>query len=202
VYGVLRDYTLDVENVAEVIRRVAEGGVPILRAIPGFVSYTVMDAGRGHLVTYSLYESRTGTEESTRKAAAWVKENIAPLLPSPPRVLEGKVRLREIKEQPKYGVIRRYRVAPKDVEELVTRARSGFLPLLAHLPGFASYSILDGGSGTLVTLSGYTAQAGADESTRAAATFVKEHLGPLVQSPPEVTLGEVRLTASAAGQSA
>jgi hypothetical protein len=37
-----------------------------------------------------------------------VKENIASMLPTPPRVREGEIRLREIKEQPKYGVIRRY----------------------------------------------------------------------------------------------
>lgn len=194
MHGVLRDYRLDAENIDEVVRRVAEGGVPILKAIPGFVSYTMMDAGHGHLVTYSAYESKTGTEESTKRAAAWVKENIASMLPNPPRVLEGQVRLREIKEPPKYGVIRRYQVDPKDIDQIITRARSGFLPLVTHLPGFATYSILDAGKGTLVTLSGFTAQVGAAESTRAAATFVREHLSSLVPSPPEVTSGEVKLT--------
>jgi hypothetical protein len=194
MHGVLRHYTLDAKNVNEVVRRVAEGGVPILKAIPGFVSYTVMDAGHGHLVTYSVYESKTGTEESTKRAAAWVKENIASMLPNPPRVAEGEVRLREIKEPPKYGVIRRYQVDPKDIDQIVTRAKSGFLPLVTHLPGFATYSILDAGKGTLVTLSGFTAPTGAAESTKAAATFVKEHLSSLVPSPPEVTSGEVKLT--------
>jgi hypothetical protein len=87
MHGVLRYYALDAKNVNEVVRRVAEGGVPILKAIPGFVAYTMMDAGQGHLVTYSVYESKTGTEESTKRAAAWVKENIASMLPNPPRVL-------------------------------------------------------------------------------------------------------------------
>jgi hypothetical protein len=193
MHGVLRDYRLDTKNVNEVVRRVAEGGVPILKAIPGFVSYTMMDAGHGHLVTYSGYESKTGTEESTKRAAAWVKENIASMLPNPPRVLEGQVRLREIKEPPKYGVIRRYQVDPKDIDQIITRAKNGFLPLVTHLPGFATYSILDAGKGTLVTLSGFTAPMGAAESSKAAATFVKEHLSSLVPSPPEVTSGEVKL---------
>ena len=82
MHGVLRHYTLDAKNVNEVIRRVREGGVPIIKAISGFVSYAILDAGHGHLVTYSVYESKTGTEESTRKAAAWVKENIASMLPT------------------------------------------------------------------------------------------------------------------------
>jgi len=193
MHGVLRHYTLDAKNVDEVVRRIAQGGVPIIKAIAGFVSYPIMDAGHGHLVTYSVYDSKAGTEESTRKAAAWVKENIASLLPNPPRVLEGEVRLREIKEMPKYGVIRRYQTDPKNVDQIVTRAKSGFLPLVTHLPGFATYSILDAGGGTLVTLSGFNTSSGGAESTKAAATFVKEHLASLVPKAPEVTSGEVKL---------
>jgi len=193
MHGVLRHYTLDAKNVNEVIRRVAEGGVPIIKAIPGFASYGIMDARHGHLVTYRVYESKTRTEESTNKPASWVKENIASMLPAPPRVLEGDVRLREIKEPPKYAVIRRYQIDSKNVEQIVTRARTGFLPLVTHLPGFATYSILDAGKGTLVTLSGFTTPSGAAESTQAAATFVKEHLSALVPNAPEVTSGEVKL---------
>jgi Antibiotic biosynthesis monooxygenase len=193
MHGVLRRYTLKPKDVDEVIRRIAEGGVPIIKAIPGFVSYAITDAGNGTLVTYSVYENSAGTEESTKKAASWVKENIASMLPAPPQVFAGVVRVREVKEQPKYGVMRRYQIDPKNMEQIVERAKSGFLPLVNHLPGFASYSILDTGKGTLVTLSGFTTQSGAAESTKAAANFVKENLSGLVPNPPEVTSGEVRV---------
>lgn len=193
MHGVLRHYTLDPKNISEVVRRVADGGVPILKAIPGFVSYAMMDAGQGHLVTYSVYESEAGTEESTKKAAGWVKENIASMLPTPPRVVAGGVRLRELKAEPKYGVIRQYQVDPKNTEQIVTRARSGFVPLVSQLPGFATYSILEAGKGTLVTISGFTTQSGAAESTKAAATWVNENLKHLVPKAPEITSGEVRL---------
>ena len=69
MHGVLRRYTLKPNDVDEVIRRIAEGGVPIIKAIPGFVSYAITDAGNGTLVTYSVYESPAGTEESTKKSA-------------------------------------------------------------------------------------------------------------------------------------
>jgi hypothetical protein len=87
-----------------------------------------MDDGHGHMVTYSVYEGKTGADESTKKAAAWIKENIASLVPSPPQVIEGEVRLREIKERAKYGVVRRYQVDPKNVDKIVGSAKSGFLP--------------------------------------------------------------------------
>src|SRR5262249_17801506 len=125
--------------------------------------------------------------------AAWIKENIASLVPSPPHVIEGVVRLREIKESPKYGVIRQYQVDEKNVDQIVTRAKNGFLPLVTNLPRFASYWILSAGKGTLRTVGGFTSFSGTAESTQAAAKFVKEHLASLVPKPPEVTSGEVKL---------
>ncbi len=193
MHGVLRHYTVDPKNVNEIVRRVAAEGLTFLKAIPGFVSWGLMDTGHGHMVTYSVYEAKTGVEESTTKAAAWIKENIASLVPSPPRVIEGEIRLREVKESAKYGVIRRYQVDLKNIDQIVSRAKSGFLSQVTHLPGFASYSILDAGKGTIVTISGFTTPSGAAESTKAAATFVKEQLAALVPNPPEVTSGEVKL---------
>lgn len=193
MHGVLRKYKLDPKRLDEVIRRVTEGGIPIIESIPGFVSYAIMDAGQGTMVTYSVYESQVGTNESTKKAAAWVKENIASMLPTPPDVAAGEIRVRELKDQPKYGVIRRYKVDPKNIDQIVERAKRGFVPLVRHLPGFATYTILDAGGGTLVTLSGFTTKSGAAESVTAAASWVKENLGPLVPNPPEVTSGEVRV---------
>lgn len=193
MHGVLRHYTLDAKNVNEIVRRIAADGVKIIKAIPGFVSYGIMDVGHGQFITYSVYENKTGAEDSTKKAAAWIKENIASMIPSPPRVIEGEVRLREAKEPAKYGVIRRYQIDPKNVDKIVASAKSGFLPLVTHLPGFASYSMLDAGHGTLVTISGFTTPSGSAESTKAAAKYIKEHLAPLVPTAPEVTSGEVKL---------
>jgi hypothetical protein len=193
MYGVLRHYTVDPKNVDEIVRRVTGEGLTFLTAIPGFVSWGLLDTGHGQLVTFSVYQAKTGTDQSTTKAAAWIKEHIGALLPSPPRVVEGDLRLREIKDKPRYGVLRRYQVDPKNLDKVIDSARSGFLPLVTHLPGFASYSMLDAGKGTLVTISGFTAPSGSEESTKAAAKYVKEHLGPLVPSPPEVISGEVKL---------
>ena len=36
MHGVLRHYTLKPKDVDEVVRRIAKGGVPIIKAIPGF----------------------------------------------------------------------------------------------------------------------------------------------------------------------
>jgi hypothetical protein len=44
-----------------------------------------------------------------------------------------------------------------------------------------------------VTISGFTTASGSEESTKAAAKYIKEHLAPLVPTAPEVISGEVKL---------
>ena len=88
--------------------------------------------------------------------------------------------------------MRRYWTDPKNVEEIINRTQTGFLPIVSGLPGFATYSALDVGDGNLVTLSGFDNAARADESVRAAAAWVKSSLGPLLPNGPIVTSGDVR----------
>ncbi|MDI1461226.1 hypothetical protein QEZ54_09630 [Catellatospora sp. KI3] len=72
-------------------RRVQEGFVPIIRAVPGLLAYYWVDAGDGVMVSTSVFESQAGAQESNARAAAWVKENLAPLLPNPPQIAAGEV---------------------------------------------------------------------------------------------------------------
>ncbi|MGT2532291.1 hypothetical protein ACU4GG_38470 [Streptomyces nojiriensis] len=76
---------------AEAGRRVDEGFVPLLRQVPGFVAYYWIDAGGGVMVSTSVYEDRAGAEESVRRAAEFVRDNLASLLPTPPQVTAGEV---------------------------------------------------------------------------------------------------------------
>ncbi|MFI8101187.1 hypothetical protein [Streptomyces sp. NPDC086023] len=90
MYAVVRRYE-GVTDPAETGRRVAEGFVPVLRQVTGFVAYYFIDAGGGVMVSTSVYEDRAGAEESVRRAAEFVRDNIASLLPNPPQVTAGEV---------------------------------------------------------------------------------------------------------------
>ncbi|WP_436790059.1 hypothetical protein [Yinghuangia sp. YIM S10712] len=68
-----------------------EGFVPLVRQVPGFVAYYWVDAGNGVMVSTSVFEDRSGAEESTSKAAEFVRENLASLFPDPPQVTTGQV---------------------------------------------------------------------------------------------------------------
>ena len=89
-YAAVRRYEGVIEP-AEVTRRARAGFLPIISEIEGFVSYYVIDAGGGVIVSISVFRDRAGAEQSNATAADWVRENLAPLLPNPPQITEGNV---------------------------------------------------------------------------------------------------------------
>jgi hypothetical protein len=90
MYAVVRRYE-GVTDPAEAGRRVDEGFVPLLRQVPGFVAYYWVDAGNKVMVSTSVYEDQAGADESVKRAADFVRDNLASLLPNPPQVTAGPV---------------------------------------------------------------------------------------------------------------
>jgi hypothetical protein len=98
------------------------------------------------------------------------------------------------KEQVMYVSIRKYKLNSQDAKtrgELVRQINEVFLPQISKASGFLSYYAVDTGTGTLATVSVFESQAGAEESNRRAADFVKSNLPALTLGPPEITAGEV-----------
>ncbi|GAA5004984.1 hypothetical protein GCM10023335_21520 [Streptomyces siamensis] len=90
MYAAVRRYS-GVTDPVEAGRRVNEGFVPLIREIPGLLAYYWVDAGNGVMVSTSVFESEAGAGESIKKAAVFVRDNLASLLPNPPEVMSGEV---------------------------------------------------------------------------------------------------------------
>ncbi|MEU6474790.1 hypothetical protein ACFXJM_23185 [Streptomyces massasporeus] len=90
MYAVIRRYE-GVTEPAEAGRRVNEEFLPLLREVQGFVAYYWVDAGDGVMVSTSVFQDRSGAEESTRRAKDFVRDRLAELLPQPPQVTAGEV---------------------------------------------------------------------------------------------------------------
>lgn len=90
MYAAVRRYS-GVTDPVEAGRLVNEGFVPLMREIPGLLAYYWVDAGNGVMVSTSVFENESGAEESIRKAADFVRDHLAPLLPNPPEVMAGQV---------------------------------------------------------------------------------------------------------------
>jgi hypothetical protein len=89
MYAVLRRYANATKLIEEMDRRPQEVE-SIIGAVPGFVAYHAIRTG-DTLVTISVCQDQTGTEETTRRAAAWVRENVGPGVVGAPDVTSGEV---------------------------------------------------------------------------------------------------------------
>ncbi|MGW6545245.1 hypothetical protein ACWGBH_20660 [Streptomyces massasporeus] len=90
MYAVIRRYE-GVTEPAEAGRRVDEEFLPLVRQVRGFVAYYWVDAGDGVMVSTSVFQDRSGAEESTHRAKDFVRDRLAALLPQPPQVTSGEV---------------------------------------------------------------------------------------------------------------
>jgi quinol monooxygenase YgiN len=193
-YTVIRRYKVDRQSLDEIVDRARDGFIPRISEAPGFLSYSIVrDDDGGDVLTISTFDSRAQAEDSVRIAASWVRENLGPLLPTPPEVIGGEVRFRRLgpaAADARYGVMRLYR-GVETLDEVTRRVESGLVPILAALPGFGAYSVLDVGGGTVVSLSTFSDRVAATRSTLEAASWVGANLASLVPNPPTVSTGEI-----------
>ena len=89
MYAAIRTYR--VNDSEELARRVRDEFVPVVRDVPGFVAYYIVDAGGGKLSSVTICHDRQGVEESTARAAEWVREQIGSLIESGPEIMAGDV---------------------------------------------------------------------------------------------------------------
>jgi hypothetical protein len=88
-----------------------------------------------------------------------------------------------------YATIRSYSGSAL-ADALVTR-EDDVRQVVGTIAGFRAYYLVRTADGNAVTISVFDDQAGAEESTRAAAAWVGENLADLAVSQPQVTTGEV-----------
>lgn len=58
-----------------------------MTGVPGFVSYAALRTDGGG-VAVTVCQDKTGSDESSRRAAEWVKENVSTTV-NPPTITEG-----------------------------------------------------------------------------------------------------------------
>lgn len=59
----------------------------LISGVPGFVSYAAFRSNGGG-ATVTVCQDKAGTDESSRRAAGWVKENVSTTV-EPPSITEG-----------------------------------------------------------------------------------------------------------------
>lgn len=89
MHVVIRSYSgQGVSELFEAMEQRVEEVKELITGVPGFVSYTAFRSDGG-VRTVTVCEDKEGTEESSKRAAAWIKENVADASVNPPEIAEG-----------------------------------------------------------------------------------------------------------------
>ena len=88
MYAAVRTYSgQGASELFDLLGQREEDVKALISGVPGFVSYAAVRSGDGG-VTVTVCEDKAGTEESSRRAAAWVKDNVSATA-NPPVIAEG-----------------------------------------------------------------------------------------------------------------
>src|SRR4028118_2064594 len=82
--------------------------------------------------------------------------------------------------------MRQYQVDPGSVDEITRGVNEGLLPKIKEVYGFQAYYAIDAGGGRIASISVFEDRAGAEESTRMAADWIRQNMASLFPNPPEV----------------
>jgi len=82
MYTAIRRYTVAPGRLSRIASEAEESFLPVVRTLPGFVAYFLVDGGqengRDVLTTVSIFETRETANESVRRSALWVREHLQP----------------------------------------------------------------------------------------------------------------------------
>ena len=75
-------------EIFDLIQQREEDVKALITGVPGFVTYAAVRGGDGG-VTMTVCEDKAGTDESSRRAVEFVKENLS-VTADPPAITEGE----------------------------------------------------------------------------------------------------------------
>jgi hypothetical protein len=92
-----------------------------------------------------------------------------------------------------YATVRRYEGIDKDrVAEVTKKFGESLTPRMSKLPGFGGYFLIEAGEGVMTSINLFETSDQAHESTRVAATWIREEkLETVLPNTPKITAGEV-----------
>jgi hypothetical protein len=92
MYVVIRSYSgQGTSELFDAMAQREEDVKSLISGVPGFVSYTAVRGDSGGS-TVTVCQDKAGTDESSRRAAAWVKDNVNATV-DPPSITEGSTLL-------------------------------------------------------------------------------------------------------------
>jgi len=192
---------IDPADNQELERVTREGFVPIISGSDGFIAYYVVYPSDGSGVTISIFDTREQAIASNELARDFIEANLAPLLPNPPRIVEGMVDIGfvELLDGMGEGAANRLHASVRiyddfdaaALDEFVSIVEDGFLPIMRASAGFFGYYLMHDGAGAVSAISIFDTEASALASNEQARDFVAENLTAYLPNDPLISSGRV-----------
>ena len=96
MYATLRTYEMAADWDDELVRHLNEGFISQVAQVPGFVAYYSLEAGPRVFASVTIFDDRTGVEESNRLAAEYVQRRLLDRFPTSPEITAGEVRAHRV----------------------------------------------------------------------------------------------------------
>ena len=209
----IRQYEgLNPDNLAELTSRTAEGFVPIINQVDGFIGYFTMTQDT-RLAAITIFDTAENASASNAAAADFVAENFVDSLPNPPVISEGVVDIWYMAPladdaamdddmmagaMQLHGGLRVYQnIVVESIDAISERVEGIFLPLQQGVDGFFGYMMMHNADGVLGALSLFDSAESAASIADEAAAFVAEYLAEYLPESPASMNGPVGVAALA-----
>lgn len=96
MFTIIRKFTLKRGSAVEFARRVQDSFVPLLRELPGFREYYLLDGGPDVLISIRVFDSADEALASNEPAANWIRNNVLEFTKGMPDVIAGEVLVAEV----------------------------------------------------------------------------------------------------------
>ena len=100
MFTIVRKFRLTRGSAEKVARRVRDSFVPLLRELPGFREYYLLEGGPDVLVSIRVFDSADEALASNEIAANWMRDNVLEYVKGMPEVMAGNVLVAEGKDDP------------------------------------------------------------------------------------------------------
>jgi hypothetical protein len=149
----------------------------IMTGVPGFISYSIVDTGKG-AVSITTCESKEGTDDSIARAAEWIMTNLPDAKIDSPEIINGELLFRFVAEGHVVDSRTRPHVAmrifrehpPEEIRNMQGEIRT----TVSAVPGFIAYTVInvDGADASGITVIAAQDKAAADAVSQAMGNFV------------------------------
>ena len=89
MYTVIRNYT-GTPTLADDLKKRSKDIQGEIGSVPGFIAYYLVKTTDG-MISVTVCENKTGCDESTKRAASWLKQNMPNVKIAPPQVTSGEL---------------------------------------------------------------------------------------------------------------